>query len=142
MREVIAYKKHLAGVAYIVITLVGILMLVSGFAARKARLWAMAIVVSAVGFFCSVRFLTLPSEIIVLNADGTLTLAGGTTVALSEIREVDYRRARGKGIRYSWGSLTVSTYSGDYRFAFVADCEEVAERLNGMVLSAKERDMP
>ena len=56
------------------------------------------------------------------------------------VNDVSYRRASAKGIQYRWGSVTLSTLYGKYKFGFVADCEEVSKRLTQLVYEEKYRN--
>ena len=97
---------------------------------------ALLTIISAV---LSMRFFLLPSDIIVLSDDGTLILPKGVTVSLASISDVSYRRASAKGIQYCWGSITLSTYYGSYKYGFVSNCEDVAKQLTQMVFEAKQK---
>ena len=139
MKTTIAYKKQSAGILYIVLTVVGVGVLVAGCAAHYVTAILMgALIVILCGVFAA-KFLSLPTDIIVLSDNGTLILPKGETVSLAAINDVSYRRASARGIQYRWGSVTIVTYAGTYKYGFVADCEDVAKKLTRLVYEAKEK---
>ena len=109
MRTTIAYKKHSAGILYIILTFVGVMMLISAITEKILLLGIMGALLTIISTVLSIRFLSLPSDIVVLSEDGTLILPKGVTVSLESISDVSYRRASAKGIQYRWGSITLST---------------------------------
>ena len=132
MRTTIAYKKHSAGILYIILTFVGVMMLISAITEKILPLGIMGALLTIISTVLSIRFLSLPSDIVVLSEDGTLILPKGVTVSLESISDVSYRRASAKGIQYRWGSITLSTYYGSYKYGFVSDCEDVAKQITQM----------
>lgn len=139
MRTTIAYKKHSAGILYIILTVVGVMMLISAITEKLLPLGIIGALLTIISAVWSIRFLSLPSDIIVLSDDGTLILPKGVTVPLESISDVSYRRASAKGIQYRWGSITLSTYYGSYKYGFVSDCEEVSKQLTQMAFEAKQK---
>ena len=139
MRTTIAYKKHSAGILYIILTFVGVMMLISAITEKILLLGIMGALLTIISTVLSIRFLSLPSDIVVLSEDGTLILPKGVTVSLESISDVSYRRASAKGIQYRWGSITLSTYYGNYKYGFVSDCEDVAKQITQMVFEAKQK---
>ena len=138
MRTTIAYKKHSAGIVYIILTFVGVMLLISAIAEKLIPIGIIGALLTVVSAVLSIRYLMLPSNIIVLS-DDTIILPKGITVPLDSISDVSYRRASAKGIQYRWGSVTVSTYYGSYKYGFVADCEDVSKQLTQMVFEAKQK---
>ena len=139
MRTTIAYKKHSVGVLYIILTIVGVMMLISAITEKLLPMGIIGALLTIISAVLSIRFLLLPSDIIVLSDDGTLILPKGVTISLESISDVSYRRASAKGIQYRWGSITLSTYYGSYKYGFVSDCEEVSKQLTQMVFDAKQK---
>ncbi len=139
MRTTIAYKKHSAGILYIILTFVGVMMLIFAIMEELLPLGIMGVLLTIISAILSIRFLSLPSHIIVLSDDGLLILPKGVTVPLESVSDVSYRRASAKGLQYRWGSITLSTYYGSYKFGFVADCEDVAKQLTQMAFEAKQK---
>ena len=139
MRTTIAYKKHSAGILYIILTFVGVMMLISAITEKILPLGIMGALLATISAILSIRFLSIPSNIIVLSEDDTLILPKGVIVSLESISDVSYRRASAKGIQYRWGSITLSTYYGSYKYGFVSDCEDVAKQITQMVFEAKQK---
>ena len=139
MRTTIAYKKYSAGIVYIILTFVGVMLLISAIAEKLIPMGIIGGLLTVVSAVLSIRFLMLPSNIIVLSDDNTIILPKGITVPLDSISDVSYRRASAKGIQYRWGSVTVSTYYGSYKYGFVADCEDVSKQLTQMVFEARQK---
>ena len=139
MRTTIAYKKHSAGVVYIILTFVGVMLLISAIAEKLIPMGIIGGLLTVVSAILSILFLMLPSNIIVLSDDNTIILPKGITVPLDSISDVSYRRASAKGIQYRWGSVSLSTYYGSYKYGFVADCEDVSKQLTQMVFEAKQK---
>ena len=139
MRTTIAYKKHSAGIVYIILTFVGVMLFISAIAEKLIPMGIIGGLLTVVSAVLSIRFLMLPSNIIVLSDDNSIILPKGITVPLDSISDVSYIRASAKGIQYRWGSVTVSTYYGSYKYGFVADCENVSKQLTQMVFEAKQK---
>lgn len=96
MRTTIAYKKHSAGILYVILTFFGVMLLVSAIAEKLLPLGIIGALLTVISAVLSIRFLSLPSNIIVLSEDGTLILPKGVTVSLESISDVSYRRASAK----------------------------------------------
>ena len=138
MRVTLACKKRSVGIIYIILSVVGIAMLISGISDKNYLVVVCGVIFAIMGAVLSVQYLLLPSNIIILS-DGVLILPKGVTVSLDSISDVSYRRASASGIRYRWGSITISTYHGVYKYGFVADCEAVSKRLTQLVYEAKRK---
>ena len=139
MRTTIAYKKHSTGILYIILTFVGVMMLMSTITEKLLPMGIIGVLLTIISAVLSIRFLSIPSNIIVLSEDDTLILPKGVIVSLESISDVSYRRASAKGIQYRWGSITLSTYYGSYKYGFVSDCEDVAKQIPQMVFEAKQK---
>ena len=138
MKKTIAYKKQSAGILYIVITFVGIGVLVAGVASHHTIATLMGVLIAILGGVFAVQFCSLPSRIIVLTDNETLLLPKGKSVPLGTIHDVSYSRASARGIQYSWGSVTISTYSDTYKYGFVANCEDVAKELTRLMYDTQK----
>ena len=67
MKTTIAYKKQSAGILYIFLTLVGVGVLVAGCIAHHTTAILMGTLITILSGVFAVRFLSLPSKIIVLT---------------------------------------------------------------------------
>ena len=123
---------------YIILTVVGMIMLIYAITEKFLPTGIIGALLTVSGGVWSFIFLSLPSDIIVLFED-SLILPKGVTVPLESIIDVSYKRASAKGVQYRWGSITLLTYYGSYKYGFVADCEDVAKQLTQMVFEAKQK---
>lgn len=137
MKTTIAYKKHGAGVIYIVITIIGVISTLAGIVTDDSRFWIIGAMLAVTGGILSVQYLSLPSDIIVLCEDGSLMLPKGVSIKLNDLVDVSYRRASARSIQYRWGSVTLSTKFSSYKFGFVANCEDVAKQLTELMHKQK-----
>ncbi len=140
MKTTIAYKKHGAGIIYIILTILGTGAFIFGLCENTIQLAVFGFILTAVSAGLAIQYLSLPSDIIVLSDDSTLILPKGVTIPLNSVNDVSYRRASAKGIQYRWGSVTLSTLYGKYKFGFVADCEAVSKRLTQLIYEEKHRN--
>lgn len=98
----------------------------------------LAIVIIAVFSYNIVKYLRLPYEIITVDNKGMLHLPKGVTLDPKDIVDVSYRCARGKGITYYWGEITIITHLESFKFDYVDDCEEVSKELTRMMYESKQ----
>ena len=141
--KVIAYKKQSAGILYIICTVFFLLILAKMIGSTEMTgedvfLILSLSVITVSALVLSVQFLLLPSELIALANQQTLILPKGVTVSLDSIDDVTFKRATAKGARYRWGSVTILTREGKYKIHYVADCQDVAIKLNKLVRKAKK----
>lgn len=137
MREVIAERKTGAGMLYIVITSIGLMLICLGAIYSS---WPCALLGCAFTLICIylvIDFFRTPGVVAWIDCDGELNLGRVGKINPSEISDVSYRRASAKGIQYRWGSLTVTTYAGRHKYGFVADCEDAAKRLTELMHEAR-----
>ena len=144
MKKVIAYKKQSAGIIMMISTFVLILILaklieLNDMTAETLLPILLLSGVTVWGLWDSVRFLLLPSELIILGNEQTLILPKGVTVSLDSIDDVTFKRARAKSVRYRWGSVTILAREGKYKIHYVADCEDVAIKLNQLVRKEQKK---
>lgn len=139
MNVTIARKSHGAGCMYIIVAVLGLISIIYGFIGQSSSLGFILIgaVTTVLCGIYAIRYLSLPSAIIVLTDDNTLLLPKGVTVALEELCDVSYKRASAKGIQYRWGAITLTTRSGVYKYNFVCDCEEVSKHLTRHMYAIK-----
>lgn len=125
---VIAKRKNAVFPLYIFTALVGVFVIVLSFMGDIEFL-ILGILVIAVSAYILIGFCKVPPVIITLDESGVLHLPGNVTITPSEISDVSYKNARAKHIQYKWGSVTIVTYSGTYKYKYVAECEAVAKKL-------------
>ena len=85
------------------------------------------ILVILVSVVVCIRYFTVPKEII--QYDGEKLIFPQGRYAPSEIVNVTYRCARERGFSHSWGKLTVTLSDKEITYNYVADVEEVHNRL-------------
>lgn len=86
------------------------------------------------GLVICVLYLRTPK--VVITYDGNKLSIGGQEYKPSQITSVNYRRTRAKHTHYRWGSITVKISGKEYRYSFVADVEEVHNRLIALMKEA------
>lgn len=97
----------------------------------------LAIVIIAAFSYNIVKYLRLPYEIITVDNKGMLHLPKDVTLDPKDIIDVSYRCARGKGITYHWGEITIITRFESFKFDYVDDCEDVSKELTRMMYESK-----
>lgn len=130
--KVIAKKKHGAGVMYILLTLLGVVLLSLGIAFDIKILLFMGAVfaVGDIGFV--VWYFTVPSLIIALDENRNLILPRGVVIPLRDITKVSSFEAWNSRVDYTWGTITIETKMRKYKYGFVADCAEVEKKINDL----------
>ncbi|MBQ8260413.1 MAG: hypothetical protein IJY97_12715 [Clostridia bacterium] len=73
-----------------------------------------------------------------MDNKGILHLPKNVTLDPKDIVDVSYRRARGRGITYHWGEITIITHLESFKFDYVADCEDVSKELTRMMYESKQ----
>lgn len=139
MDTVIA-RKSLVGITYIIATVISVFMLIRAILNESKSVIIATAIFTAVCLVLSIQYLLIPSNIIRLTDDYNLILPKNAVIPLESVNEVSYSRAFAKGIQYSWGSITLCTRSGKYKFGFICDCESVADRLTRLANTAKRRN--
>ena len=132
MEKVIAKKKHSAGVLFILLTLLGVVLLSLGVAFDIKILLFMGAIfaLGCVGFV--VWYFTVPSVIIALDENRNLLLPRGVVISLRDITEVSSFEAWNHRAKYTWGTITISTKTRKYKYGFVANCAEVEKHINDL----------
>ena len=139
MKDIIATRNTGAGMIYVSITVIGLIITVTGiFAGPEAfAVPLFGIIISAACGYFAVKFLMTPSLVMWLDDDGRLCLPKDVVLEFSDIVDVSYERASARGIQYKWGEVTVKTHLGSYRYGFISECESVAKRLTELMHKAK-----
>ena len=145
MNITIAKKCHGAGIVYIFATVLCVGLLVFTMAIDiPLELHLFDLLIGAIPTILSaiyaIRYLSLPSDIIVLTEDNMLLLPKNATVLLNTVVDVSYKRAQAQGFQYKWGRIILQTRDHTYKFDFVADCEAVAKHLTKQMYAAKHTD--
>lgn len=127
--DIIAQRKPGIWIPYIILTAVGIWLLIFG---KRQYDWLIAILLLILSIIILFLYFKTPKEIIKSDSNGNLYLNDGTVIKPADIMEVFSRRASSKGWKYKWGSVTIVTNSKTYSFRYVADCEDVANKIKDL----------
>ena len=146
MIRVIGRKNVGAGIVYIVLAVAGIAILVgvllnfigeNQMSTRLIPMLVFGVIFTAIGGFLSVKFLSIPMEIIKVDSSGRIYLPKGVTLYAVDIVDISYKQAKARHATYSWGDVIISTRMGAYTCSFVSECEAVAKELSEMMYRAK-----
>ena len=139
---VVAKKKGGLLLLYGIILLFGLVIIVAAFTKKFEAHYLIsilfAIVIIALFSYNIVKYLRVPNEIITVDNKGILHLPKNLTLDPKDIVDVSYRRARGRGITYHWGEITIITHLESFKFDYVADCEDVSKELTRMMYESKQ----
>ena len=137
--NVIAHKKSGVGFMYLVCVLLGFMLIGIGIAtgAEGLLLAVAGLAISGISGFIFVQYISLPYDVIGIDREDNLHLPKGTVVNIKDVLDVSYRRASARSIQYKWGSVTLKTRLGTFKYGYIADCEEVAKLLTDMMYQAK-----
>lgn len=141
MGRTIAQKKLSVGLLYIALTVFGCIFAVDSFIGMNILVGIISSVVTIVCAVLSVKFLSLPLDIVVLTDEHTIALPKGVRIPLTSIVDVSYSEAgaASKGIKYKWGKITISTVSDSFKYDFVCECKEAAKQLMSLVETEKKK---
>ena len=139
---VVAKKKSGLLLLYGIILLFGLVIIVAAFTKEFETHYLIAIlfaiVIIALFSYNIVKYLRVPNEIITVDNKGMLHLPKDVTLDPKDIIDVSYRCARGKGITYHWGEITIITHLESFKFDYVDDCEDVSKELTRMMYESKQ----
>ena len=134
----IAYKSSASIVATVIMMFIGVGILILGITFKNFWAGLLGALLIGIVVFGGICFFSLPHKLIVLSDDGKLILPRGKVVPLDSVTNVFCQQQMLKGgSLLSWGSVTISTYSGTYRYGSVANCEDVAKELTRLMNEAK-----
>lgn len=137
--NVIARKKEGVGIMYLVCTLlstvfVGVGIGLSGEMLIIALLGLALLCISGYVF---IQYVMLPYDVISIDREDNLHLPKGKVINIKDVLDVSYRRASARHIQYKWGSVTLKTRLGTFKYGYIADCEQVSKILTDMVYHAR-----
>lgn len=135
MKEVIAKRKGGLFLLYGICFLAGVLGFVRSFKANaddnsrygKFGLTVIGLVLIVCSLIICIRYLCTPREVI--TYDGNKLTMGKVEFLPTQITNVTYRRAHARNVQYRWGKITVHICGQQITYNFVADVEEVHNRL-------------
>ena len=139
---VVAKKKSGLLLLYGIILLFGLVIIVAAFTKEFEAHYLIpilfALVIIVLITYNIVKYLRVPYEIITVDNKGMLHLPKDVTLDPKDIVDVSYRRARGRGITYNWGEITIITHLESFKFDYVDDCEDVSKELTRMMYESKQ----
>ncbi len=125
-----ARRSIAAGVLYGIAILVSGLMLAACGALQSDVLLLIlsgACTLVALGIF--IDYLRTPMRPFFIDEHDRLVLHDGTVLDMKDVWDVSYRRATGRGVQYSWGSITIASGCGTLKYRYIDDCEELTKSL-------------
>lgn len=129
-----AKKSMAAGVLYGVgILLSGLMLAVCWDLQCDALLWIIcgACAVVMIGVF--INYLCTPMRPFYIDEHDRLVLHDGTVLDMKDVWDVSYRRATGRGVQYSWGSIIIASGYGTLKYRYICDCEDLTKSLLRLV---------
>ena len=125
-----ARKSVAAGVLYGVCLLASGLMLAAcGALQGDVSFWIVCGVCTAVIIGVFIDYLRTPMRPFFIDEHDRLVLHDGTVLDMKDVWDVSYRRATGRGVQYSWGSITIASGCGTLKYRYICDCEELTKSL-------------
>lgn len=76
-----------------------------------------------------IDYLRTPMRPFFIDEHDRLVLHDGTVLDMKDVWDVSYRRATGRGVQYSWGSITIASGCGTLKYRYIDDCEELTKSL-------------
>ena len=136
--DVIAHKKSGVGSMYLVCAILALIIIGVGVGTHTAFvLLPMGLAIGGFSGYIFVDYTRLPYDVIGIDQEDNLHLPKGTVVNIKDVLDVSYRRASARSIQYKWGSVTLKTRLGDFKYGYIADCEDVAKLLTDMMYRAR-----
>ena len=140
--DVIAHKKSGVGFMYLVCALLGLIIIGLGIGTHTAfALVPMGLAIGGFSGYIFVDYTRLPYDVISIDRESNLHLPKGKVVNIKDILDVSYRRASARSIQYKWGSVTLKTRLGDFKYGYISDCEEASKKLTDMMYRARFSDI-
>lgn len=129
-----ARKSVAAGVLYGVCILASGLMLAAcGALQSDVPLWIICGACTAIIIGVFIDYLRTPMRPFFIDEHDRLVLHDGTVLDMKDVWDVSYRRATGRGVQYSWGSITINSGYGTLKYRYICDCEELTKSLLRLV---------
>lgn len=125
-----ARKSVAAGVLYGVgIAVSGLMLAAWGALQSDALFWVVCGACTAVIIGVFIDYLRTPMRPFFVDEHDRLVLHDGSVLDMKDVWDVSYRRATGRGVQYSWGSITIASGRGTLKYRYICDCEELAKSL-------------
>lgn len=134
--KVLATKSTKIGGLYVFCLVMGIIVSIIGF--YYIYIMFVGILLTIVSLVIVIDYFLTAKTPIMLNDKNQLILSNGIILELSDIQDVSYRRASGRGIQYKWGTVKIFSTKGKFKYRYLENCEEVAKTILKLVYQAKE----
>jgi hypothetical protein len=137
--EVIARKATAVQFFFFLFMLVGIVLIAMGISPPNLSFVTIGLFATALGLGFWLFIKRIPKKII--RYDGKkLYFPKGESYCIGAIKKVEYRPPYGRFQRYhTWGKLTIYVENKTLAFHYVADVQNVHNRLIDLMLKEKER---
>ena len=141
MKEVIiAVKKEETLGLYITLSVVGLITCLIGCFVMDGMLFPLVIfglIFLVIGVVPSWQILKMPKIIITFDGEN-LILPNSVTYPLKELTKVNYAQAHARGMTYQWGTIKLTFGEEELEYNYVADVEEVHDKLMKLRLEKTE----
>lgn len=131
-----AGKSIPVGLLYFVCLLVGVGLIFAGYA--QLYWLIIGIAISLVSLIILIDYIKIPMTPFYINSDDKLVLPKNIVLSMSDILDVSYRRASARGLQYRWGTITVYSTRGTYKYRYISECETVAKCILKLVCEKKK----
>lgn len=138
--ETIAVKKEETLWLYMTISIVGLITCLIGCFVMNGMLFPLVvfgIIFLVIGVVPCWQISKLPKIIIAYDGE-KLFLPNNESYPLKELTKVNYEQAHARGMRYQWGRIRLTFGEEELEYNYVADVEEVHDRLMKLRLTKTE----
>ena len=139
--EVIAKRKNSVLTLWLFITGLGALMCIVAllkpfsFQSEKIGMFLIGLMLFGIGCVVLINILRTPKNIICFDGQNLILPQGKYPLKL--LSNVNYRRARIRGVNYRWGRITLTINGQKFEYTGVADVEKVHDRIMELRLAMK-----
>lgn len=133
----LARKSTGVGILYLCCLVISVLLSVS---LHNAYALTLGIFVSVISLIILADYIRVPIHPVMLDQSNRLILPKNTIISPKDIIDVSYRRASARGIQYKWGTISIVSDVGTYKFRYIKDCEEVAKTILKLAYGSKADD--
>lgn len=124
-----ARKSVAVGVLYGACALVSGCALAYSIISKNVQLIIYGGILVAVCLGVVLDYLRTPMRPFSIDGHDRLVLHNGIVLDMKDVWDVSYRQAAARGMQYFWGSVTVVTEMGTFKYGYISDCEWVAKSL-------------
>ena len=139
--EVIARRKNSLLTLWGLITVLGGLMIIVSLVkpfyiqSQKTGMFLIGLMLFGIGCVVLINILRTPKNIICFDGQNLILPQG--KYPLKSLSNVNYRRARIRGVNYRWGRITLTINGQKFEYTGVEDVEKVHDRIMELRLALK-----